>query len=74
MIEASMCNPNRKSSFGCKCGHQDGKVLCLTKTFKINAIRLLFLELGVDEGVIVARTDSEGASLTQKLPSTEPGI
>jgi isocitrate lyase len=34
---------------------------------------MLFLELGVDEGVIVAR-DSEGASLTQKLPvSTEPG-
>jgi isocitrate lyase len=35
----------------------------------------MFLELGVDEGVIVARTDSEGASLTQKLPvSTELAI
>jgi len=33
-----------------------------------------FLELGVEDGIIVARTDSEGASLTQKLPvSQEPG-
>jgi isocitrate lyase len=32
---------------------------------KINAIRYAFLELGVDDGIIVARTDSEGASLTQ---------
>jgi isocitrate lyase len=31
-------------------------------------VRLAFLELGVDEGVIVARTDSEGADLTQKIP------
>jgi isocitrate lyase len=30
---------------------------------KINAIPLCLLELGVDDGVIVARTDSEGASL-----------
>jgi isocitrate lyase len=30
--------------------------------------------LGVDDGIIVARTDSEGAGLTQKLPvSQEPG-
>ena len=29
---------------------------------------LSFLELGVDNGVIIARTDSLGASLTQKIP------
>ena len=37
-------------------------------------MRYAFLELGVDEGVIVARTDSEGADLTQKIPvSREAG-
>ena len=41
---------------------------------QLNAIRYAFLELGVDDGIIVARTDSEGAGLTQKLPvSQEPG-
>jgi isocitrate lyase len=41
---------------------------------KINAVRYAFLELGVDDGVIVARTDSLGAGLTQKIPvSTQPG-
>jgi isocitrate lyase len=41
---------------------------------KINAIRYAFLELGVPDGVIVARTDSLGAGLTQKIPvSREPG-
>jgi isocitrate lyase len=34
---------------------------------------LRFLELGVDEGVIVARTDSEGAVLLKSYQSTEPG-
>ena len=32
---------------------------------KINAVRYAFLELGVDDGVIVARTDSLGAGLTK---------
>ncbi len=33
-----------------------------------------FLELGIDDGVIVARTDSLGAGLTQKIPvSAEAG-
>ena len=33
-----------------------------------------FLELGVNDGVIVARTDSLGAGLTQKIPvSQKPG-
>jgi isocitrate lyase len=41
---------------------------------KINAVRYAFLEMGVPDGVIVARTDSLGASLTQKIPVTsEPG-
>ena len=38
---------------------------------KINAVRYAFLELGVENGVIVARTDSLGASLTQKIPITK---
>jgi len=59
-----------------QCGHQDGKVTVPHEDFiaKINALRYAFLELGVEQGVIVARTDSEGAGLTQKLPvSQEPG-
>lgn len=53
-----------------QCGHQAGKVTVPHEDFlsKINAVRFAFLELGVDEGVIVARTDSEGADLTQKIP------
>jgi isocitrate lyase len=50
-----------------KCGHQDGKVTVpLMKILLIkNAIRYAFLELGIEDGIIVARTDSEGAGLTQ---------
>merc|ERR1712115_451647 len=41
---------------------------------KINAVRYAFLELGVEDGVILARTDSLGAGLTQKIPvSKVPG-
>jgi len=37
-------------------------------------VRYAFLELGIDNGVIVARTDSLGANLTQKVPvPREPG-
>jgi len=59
-----------------QCGHQDGKVTVPPQDFlaKINALRYAFLEMGVDDGVIVARTDSLGAGLTQKIPvSTSPG-
>ncbi|WP_311944542.1 isocitrate lyase [Halomonas piscis] len=59
-----------------QCGHQDGKVTVPHEDFiaKINAVRYAFLELGVDDGVIVARTDSLGAGLTQKIAVTEePG-
>ena len=78
MIEAGACaiQIENQVSDAKQCGHQDGKVTVPHEDFiaKINAIRYAFLELGVNEGVIVARTDSEGASLTQKLPvSKEPG-
>jgi isocitrate lyase len=59
-----------------QCGHQDGKVTVPREDFieKLRACRLAFEELGVDDGVIVARTDSLGAGLTQKVPvSKEPG-
>ena len=59
-----------------QCGHQAGKVTVPHEDFlaKINAVRYAFLELGVTDGVIVARTDSLGAGLTQKLPvSQTPG-
>jgi isocitrate lyase len=78
MIEAGACaiQIENQVSDAKQCGHQDGKVTVPHEDFiaKLNAIRYAFLELGVDEGVIVARTDSEGAGLTQKLPvSQEPG-
>jgi len=55
-----------------QCGHQDGKVTVPREEFnvKLKAVRLAFEELGVDDGVIVARTDSLGAGLTQKVPVT----
>ncbi len=78
MIEAGACaiQIENQVSDAKQCGHQDGKVTVPHEDFiaKINAIRYAFLELGIDDGVIVARTDSEGAGLTQKLPvSKEPG-
>lgn len=78
MIQAGACaiQIENQVSDAKQCGHQDGKVTVPHEDFiaKLNAIRYAFLELGVDEGVIVARTDSEGAGLTQKLPvSNEPG-
>lgn len=78
MIEAGACciQIENQVSDAKQCGHQDGKVTVPHEDFlsKINAVRYAFLELGVEEGVIVARTDSLGAGLTQKIPvSTEPG-
>lgn len=56
-----------------QCGHQDGKVTVPREDFieKLRACRLAFEELGIDDGVIVARTDSLGAGLTQKLPVSQ---
>ncbi|WP_430467578.1 isocitrate lyase [Winogradskyella ouciana] len=78
MIQAGACaiQIENQVSDAKQCGHQDGKVTVPHEDFvaKLNAIRYAFLELGVDDGIIVARTDSEGAGLTQKLPvSKEPG-
>ncbi len=72
MIEAGACciQIENQVSDAKQCGHQAGKVTVPHEDFlaKINAVRYAFLELGVDDGVIVARTDSEGADLTQKIP------
>ncbi|MCA0133469.1 isocitrate lyase [Winogradskyella alexanderae] len=78
MIQAGACaiQIENQVSDAKQCGHQDGKVTVPHEDFiaKLNAVRYAFLELGVDDGIIVARTDSEGAGLTQKLPvSNEPG-
>ncbi|QJQ95740.1 MULTISPECIES: isocitrate lyase [Halomonadaceae] len=78
MIEAGACciQLENQVSDAKQCGHQDGKVTVPHEDFlsKIHAVRYAFLELGVDDGVIVARTDSLGAGLTQKIPvSKEPG-
>ena len=59
-----------------QCGHQDGKVTVPHEDFiaKIRAVRYAFLELGVDNGIIVTRTDSLGAGLTKQIAvSHEPG-
>ena len=78
MIEAGACaiQIENQVSDAKQCGHQAGKVTVPHEDFlaKINAIRYAFLELGVENGIIVARTDSLGASLTQKVPvSKTPG-
>lgn len=78
MIQAGACaiQIENQVSDAKQCGHQDGKVTVPHEDFiaKLSAIRYAFLELGIEDGIIVARTDSEGAGLTQKLPvSQEPG-
>lgn len=78
MIEAGACaiQIENQVSDEKQCGHQDGKVTVPHEDFlqKIRAIRHAFLELGVDDGIIVARTDSLGAGLTKQIAFTkEPG-
>ena len=74
MIEAGACaiQIENQVSDEKQCGHQDGKVTVPHADFlaKINAVRYAFLELGVDEGIIVARTDSLGAGLTKQIAIT----
>ncbi|PWF49108.1 isocitrate lyase [Massilia glaciei] len=78
MIEAGACciQIENQVSDEKQCGHQDGKVTVPHEDFlaKIRAVRYAFLELGVDNGLIVARTDSLGAGLTKQIAVTrEPG-
>jgi len=74
MIEAGACaiQIENQVSDEKQCGHQDGKVTVPHEDFlqKIRAVRYAFLELGVDDGVIVARTDSLGAGLTKQIAVT----
>ena len=78
MIEAGACalQIENQVSDEKQCGHQDGKVTVPHEEFiaKIRACRYAFLELGVDDGVVVTRTDSLGAGLTKQIAfSREPG-
>ncbi len=78
MIEAGACalQIENQVSDEKQCGHQDGKVTVPHEVFlaKVRACRYAFLELGVEDGVIVTRTDSLGAGLTQQIAvSHEPG-
>lgn len=78
MIEAGACciQIENQVSDAKQCGHQDGKVTVPHEDFlaKINAVRYAFMELGIENGIIVARTDSLGAGLTQKIPVSQyPG-
>jgi isocitrate lyase len=78
MIEAGACALQIENQVADEkqCGHQDGKVTVPHADFhsKIRALRYAFLELGIDNGIIVARTDSEGAGLTKEIAVVkEPG-
>ena len=78
MIEAGACaiQIENQVSDEKQCGHQDGKVTVPHADFlaKIRAVRYAFLELGINNGIIVARTDSLGAGLTKQIAVTnEPG-
>jgi isocitrate lyase len=78
MIEAGACalQIENQVSDEKQCGHQDGKVTVPHEDFlaKIRALRYAFMEMGVEDGIIVARTDSLGAGLTKQIAYTrEPG-
>lgn len=78
MIEAGACalQIENQVSDEKQCGHQDGKVTVPHEDFlaKIRACRYAFMELGIENGVIVTRTDSLGAGLTKQIAySKEPG-
>ncbi len=78
MIEAGACalQIENQVSDEKQCGHQDGKVTVPHEDFlaKIRACRYAFLELGVDDGIVVTRTDSLGAGLTKQIAvSHQPG-
>jgi len=75
MIEAGACalQIENQVSDEKQCGHQDGKVTVPHEDFlaKVRACRYAFLELGVEDGIIVTRTDSLGAGLTKQIAVSE---
>jgi isocitrate lyase len=78
MIEAGACalQIENQVSDEKQCGHQDGKVTVPHEDFiaKVRACRYAFLELGVEDGIVVTRTDSLGAGLTKQIAvSHAPG-
>jgi isocitrate lyase len=78
MIEAGACalQIENQVSDEKQCGHQDGKVTVPHDDFlaKVRAVRYAFLELGVEDGIVVTRTDSLGAGLTKQIAvSHTPG-
>ncbi len=78
MIEAGACalQIENQVSDEKQCGHQDGKVTVPHEDFlaKVRAVRYAFLELGIDDGIVVTRTDSLGAGLTKQIAvSHAPG-
>ncbi len=78
MIEAGACalQIENQVSDEKQCGHQDGKVTVPHEDFiaKVRACRYAFMELGVENGIIVTRTDSLGAGLTKQIAvSHTPG-
>jgi isocitrate lyase len=78
MIEAGACalQIENQVSDEKQCGHQDGKVTVPHEDFiaKVRACRYAFLELGVENGIVVTRTDSLGAGLTKQIAvSHKPG-
>jgi len=74
LIEAGACclQIENQVSDEKQCGHQDGKVTVPHADFlaKVRAIRYAFLEMGVDDGIIVTRTDSLGAGLTKQIAAS----
>src|SRR6201747_2167432 len=78
MIEAGACalQIENQVSDEKQCGHQDGKVPVPHEVFlaKIRASRHAFLELGVEDGIVVTRTASLGAGPTKQIAvSHTPG-
>ncbi|MEQ1687394.1 MAG: isocitrate lyase, partial [Sphingopyxis sp.] len=78
MIEAGACalQIENQVSDEKQCGHQDGKVTVPHEDFlaKVRACRYAFMELGIEDGIIVTRTDSLGAGLTKQIAiSHAPG-
>ena len=74
MIEAGACciQIENQVSDEKQCGHQDGKVTVPHADFlaKINAVRYAFLELGVDDGLLLQELTHLGAGLTKQIAVT----